>query len=123
MKTLLLIAALSVACTPAERARLGVPVISQIDAIGSTLAQAVGWCEDHGADRAAVDDARKAIQEKDLGAAIERIHVILQKSAESGEKIPVEVVALVETARGALAAQAIQDGMRALSTGGASSRR
>lgn len=102
-------------CTPAERAKLGVPILTQADAIAMTLAQAAGWCESHGADQAAVADAKKAIDEKDLARAVEVIRAILQKSAASGEKIPPEVVGFVDTAAGALAAEAVQNGMRALS--------
>lgn len=102
-------------CTPAERRALGVPVLSQIDAIGSTLAQAVGWCEDHGATPETVLTARKAIADKDPGAAVDVVRAMLEASAKAGEPIPPEVVALVQTAEGAIAAESIQNGMRALS--------
>jgi hypothetical protein len=106
---------LSMGCTPAERAALGVPVLSQIDAIGSTLAQAVGWCSEHGASPESVLQARQAIADKDPGSAVDVVRKMLEASAKAGEPIPPDVVALVQTVEGALAAQSIQNGMRALS--------
>jgi|GEM_PF-6219371 len=106
------------ACTPAQRAQV-IPVLSQVDAIGSTVAQAIAWCEDHGAEPADVLEALKAVSEKDPGTAAVVAHRILSKMSAKGVPIPPEIVALVQTAEGALAAQAIQDGMTRLSTGGA----
>jgi hypothetical protein len=105
----------STACTPAERAALGVPVLSQVDAIGSTLANAVGWCDSHGASPENVLRARQAIADKDPGSAVDVVRGMLEASAKAGEPVPPEVVALVQTVEGALAAQAIQDGMTAIS--------
>lgn len=105
----------SSACTPAERAAFGVPVLSQVDAIGATIAEAVGWCADHGATPDNVLEARKAIADKDPGAAVDVVRKMLEASAKAGEPVPPEVVALVQTAEGALAAQAIQEGMSAVS--------
>lgn len=102
-------------CTPADRQNLGVPTLSQIDAIGSTVAQAIKWCEDHGADPDDVLAAFKAISDKDPGTAAVVVHRILGKLVDKGVPIPSEIVALVQTAEGAMAAQAVQDGMRALS--------
>lgn len=112
---LVLLAVSSSACTPAERAALGVPVIPQIDAIGSVLAEAVGWCADHGATPATVLEARQAIADKDPGTAVDVVRKMLEASAKAGEPIPPQIVSLVETAEGAIAAQAVQDGMRAVS--------
>lgn len=99
-------------CTPTQRS---LPVLSQVDAIGATLAQAVGWCADHGATPENVLQAHKAIADKDPGAAVDVVRKMLEASAKAGEPVPPEVVALVQTAEGALAAQAIQDGMQAVS--------
>lgn len=106
---------LSYACNPAQRAALGVPALSQVDAVGVALSHAVGWCEAHGADEEAVTLARIAIAKHDTGAAISVVRKLLIASAAAGEPIPPEVVALVELAQGAMYSQAIQDGMRAVS--------
>lgn len=106
---------LAYACTPTQRAALGVPALSQVDAIGVALSHAVGWCEAHGADEEAIALARIAIAKHDTGAAISVVRKLLIASAAAGEPIPPEVVALVELAQGAMYSQAIQDGMRAVS--------
>ena len=117
LSRLVLIALLALyGCTPAERAKLAVPVLSQIDAIGATIAQAVGWCEDHGADEKSVLKALQAISDKDPVSAVEVVRGMLEASAKAGEPVPPEIVALVQTAEMAAAAEAVQDAMRALST-------
>jgi hypothetical protein len=103
-------------CTPAQREKLVVPTLTQVDAIGWTLMQALAWCEAHGVDAKSIAAAKEAIERKDLGQGIELIRKALEKTAESGEPVPPEVVALVQTAEGAIAAEAVQDGMRAIST-------
>lgn len=108
-------------CTPAEFQEAKavvvaeVPVLAQVDAIGRVIAQAVGWCEVHGATPDTVVEAKKAIADKDLPTAVDVVRKMLIASAKAGVPVPADVVALVETAEGAMAAEGIQDGMRALS--------
>jgi hypothetical protein len=102
-------------CTPAARQALGIPALSQIDSIGMTVAHVAGWCESHGATPANLDAARQAIQDRDAYRAIELLRTELGTLAKAGESVPPELVALLNTAEGALAAQAIGNGMRALS--------
>lgn len=103
-------------CTPAQREKLAVPTLSQIDAIGSTIAQATEWARDHGADEKLALQALQAISDKDPKQAVDILRKMLEALAAKGEPVPPQVVALVQTAEGALAAQAVQDGMRSLST-------
>jgi len=103
-----------VSCTPTQRAALGVPALSQADAIGIAVSHAVGWCEAHGADATAVQTARTALVERDPGLAITVVRKMLIVSAAVGEFVPRELVATVELAEGLLAAKAIQEGMQAI---------
>lgn len=111
----ILLAGCTSSCTPAQRAALHVPALSQIDSIGMTVARVAGWCEDAGAD---VSDARKALDEKDPYRAIEALRKSFALLATAGHPVPPEVVAAVNVAEGALAAQAVAEGMRALSRDG-----
>lgn len=101
-------------CTPAWRQALAVPVVSQADAIAMTLERAVDWAADHGVDAEAIQDARHVIATKDLGTAVELAKKLLEASAKAGEQVPPELVALVDVAEGALAAESVEKGMRAL---------
>lgn len=116
---LIALAALSpvIFCTPAQRAKLTVPTLSQIDAIGSTIAQAVEWARDHGVDDELALQALQAISDKDPRQALDITRKMLEALAAKGEPVPPGIVALVQTAEGALAAESIQNGMRALSAG------
>lgn len=100
------------ACTPAQRA--GLPVLSQLDAVGMGLSQVLGYCEDHKADAAQIAAAYDALERKKHQEAVSIAAVLLRTIGER-EQVDREVVALLKLAEGALAAQAIQDGMRALS--------
>lgn len=110
-----LVALLLFCCTPAERAKLNVPVVSTIDAVGMQVAQVLGWCQAHGVDGQTLLDAKRAADEKDFGTALDLSRKILSKTAEAGEPVPKELVGIITTAEGALAAEGVQDGMRALS--------
>lgn len=108
-------------CTPAELqtakkvAIAEIPVLAQVDAIGAVIAQAVGWCEVHGATPDTVAEAKQAIANKDLPTAVDVVRKMLIANAAAGVPIPGDVVALVQTAEGAMAADGIEKGMRALS--------
>ena len=101
-------------CTPQQRQALALPVVTQADAIAMTISKAVDWAADHGVNPETIQDARHVIETRDLPTAVELAKRLLQASADAGEQVPPELVALIQTAEGALAAQGIQDGMRAL---------
>ena len=102
-------------CTPAQREKLAVPTLSLIDALGSTIDQAAEWARDHGADEQLVLETLQAVSDKDPRRAVTIVRKLLEALAAKGEPIPPQVVALVQTTEYALAAEAIQDAMRALS--------
>jgi hypothetical protein len=106
---------LTAACTPAQRA--GIPVVSQIDAVGMALSDVLGWCDSHGADKGGLAEALRALQREDYSTAAAQTAVLMRDVGER-EHVPRDVVAMLRLVEGALAAQAIQDGMRALSGGG-----
>ena len=100
-------------CTPAERA--GIPVLSQVDAIGMGVAQIVGWCEKRGVEPETVASALKAAQKRDYRTALALLGDVVARSRAAGDPIPAEVEMTLRLAEGAVAAQAIEDGMRAVS--------
>lgn len=104
---------LLVACTPAQRAL--VPILSQVDAIGMGVSQVMGWCDKAGADRATLARAQQAVKDRDYAQAIVLASEMAAELRRHGEPIPDEAFVTLKLAEGALAAQAIQDGMRALS--------
>jgi hypothetical protein len=107
----------AVSCTPAERAAL--PVLSTIDAVGIEVSHVLGWCSEHDLSPDTIAQAQKAVSQKDYSAAVELTYELLQAASKAGDPVPKELVAALEVTRGALAAEAIQAGMSALSTGGA----
>lgn len=107
--------ALMVACTPADRA--GIPVLSQVDAIGMGVSRVLGWCEANGADAERTERARQAVAERDYRAAVALAADVVRELRAAGQPVPEETEVMLRLAEGAMAAQAIQDGMRALSGG------
>lgn len=106
-----------VALVPACSARLnGVPVLSTIDAVGRGVSHVLGWCEERGIDPGTVQTAKQAVVDRDYGTALEIAKTLVQKSRAAGDPIPEQTEVLLRLAEGALAAQAVQDGMRALSS-------
>lgn len=93
----------------------GVPALSALDAIGRGVAHVVGWCEDRGIQPATVETARQAIADRDYPTALDLATRLVAAARAKGDPIPEEVEVTLRLAEGALAAQAIQDGMRALS--------
>ena len=96
--------------------RSGVPVLSTIDAVGRGVSQVLGWCEERGIDPVAVAAAKQAVVDRDYGTALELAKALVQKSRSAGDPIPEETEVVLRLTEGALAAQAVQEGMRALST-------
>jgi hypothetical protein len=100
-------------CTPAARA--GIPVLSTIDAIGMGISQIAGWCNDRGIEPETVTSALKAAQEKDYRTALALLGDAVARSRAAGDPIPADVEMTLRLAEGAVAATAIEQGMRALS--------
>ena len=103
---------IAIGCTPAERA--GMPVVSTVDAVGKGLASVMHWCDDAGADPRAVLLAQEALERGHIHQAAAWSAIMLRELAKS-EAVPEDVVVTLRLVEGALAAQAVADGMRALS--------
>jgi hypothetical protein len=103
-------------CSPAERA--GIPIISQIDAVGMKAAQLLGWCESHGGDAVAVKRAADALADEDYITAIEETTRIVEALRRAGKPIPSEIEIGLRLAQGTLeglkTAQALENASRAL---------
>lgn len=101
-------------CTPAQRA--GLPVLSTVDAIGIQVAHAMQWCDDHGVDQDLVQKVKHAADAKDFPTTIALLRKGFEVAAKNGQAVPAEIVATVDVLEQALAAQAVGEAMRALST-------
>ena len=101
------------ACTPAERA--GIPVLSTIDAIGMGVSRVAGWCEDRGIEPETVASAKRLADTKDYTGALALLNDLVTKARAAGDPIPADVEMTLRLAEGAMAAEAVQEGMRALS--------
>jgi hypothetical protein len=105
-------------CSPAERA--GVPILSQVDAIGIGLSRVLGWCEGHRVDGPTLERARRAAADKDYGQALALTADLVAAARAAGDPVPEDVEVTLRLAEGAVAAHAVEVGMRALSTPAAS---
>jgi len=95
-------------CTPAA--------LSAADLVGRSAARVLGWCENTpGANTSRLAQAKKAIEDEDLLTAAALLHQAVTELRESGKEPPADVAGS-QMLLGALAAEAIQNGMRALST-------
>jgi hypothetical protein len=111
--TALWVALLSLSgCAALEK---GVPALTVIDAVGRGLSQVLGWCEKRGIDPTTVRDAEQAVAEKDYGRAVELAASLVEKSRAAGDPVPEDVEVVLRLAEGAIAAQAVQEGMSAIS--------
>ncbi len=113
LNTLLL--GILVPCIACSSLAPGIPVLSTVDAIGRGVAHVVGWCEERGVEPATVASAKQAVADRDYRLALDLISRAVTASRKAGDPIPEDVEVTLRLAEGALAAQAIQDGMRALS--------
>lgn len=109
----LLLLPIASACTPAARAKV-LPVLSAVDAVGVTVANALGWCQDHGVDETTLSRARRAAEHRDYGEAVAIARHLLDVSAKAGVDVPTELVASLTLAQQILDVQGLQAGMRAL---------
>ena len=112
-KLLALVVVVCIACTPAERA--GVPILSTVDAIGVAASRVLGWCGEHEADAGKLLRARQAVKDRDYQVAFQLAGELVQELRDRGEPVPEETEAMLRLAQGAMAAQAIEGAMRALS--------
>lgn len=114
-KTILLVSLVAAlllgGCNPAAF----VPVLSTVDAVGRGLSRVLGWCDDHGVDAAKLAEAKKVAESKDYQQALVMAVELVSKARAAGEPVPEDIEVMLRLAEGAMAAQAIQDGMRALS--------
>jgi hypothetical protein len=95
-------------CTPSA--------LSAADLVGRSAARVLGWCENTpGANSSRLAQAKKAIEDEDLLTAAALLHQAVNELRESGKEPPADVAGS-QMLLGALAAEAIQNGMRALST-------
>lgn len=94
-------------CTPAA--------LSAADLVGRSAARVLGWCENTpGANTSRLAQAKKAIEDEDLLTAAALLHQAVNELRERGKEPPADVAGS-QMLLGALAAEAIQNGMRALS--------
>jgi hypothetical protein len=94
-------------CTPA--------MLSAADLIGRSAARVLGWCENApGAEPSRLAQARKAVDEKDYITAAMLLHQAVNDLRAAGTEPPPDIAGS-QMLLGALAAEAIQNGMRALS--------
>jgi hypothetical protein len=100
-------------CSPAQLA--GVPALTTLDAIGRGVSVVLQWCQARGIQPETIASAQKAIAEKDYPYALDLLGRVVTASRAAGDPIPESVEVTLRLAEGAVAAQAIQDGMRALS--------
>jgi hypothetical protein len=100
-------------CTPKQRA--GIPVLSTVDAVGMGLADVMGWCEDAGANATTLARAQQAYSDKDYRQAVALLTDVATSLRKNGADLPDSAFAVLKMAEGALAADAIEQGMRAIS--------
>lgn len=93
----------------------GVPVLSTADAVGRGLSHVLGWCKDAGADETTLARALEAYERKEHAEAVSLAVDMVKNLRAAGRDVPEETEVLLRLAQGALAAQAIDDGMSALS--------
>lgn len=91
------------------------PALTQGQAIAIEVEQLADLAKQYGVTPAAIQSAGEAATQKHFGEAVELIYQGLAVAAKAGHAVPANVVATVEVLRAALAAQSVQDGMRALS--------
>lgn len=109
----LIFALMLVGCTPA--ARKGIPVLSTVDAVGMGIADVMGWCEDAGANATTLARAQRAYADKDYRQAVALLTDVATSLRKQGADLPDSAFAVLKMAEGALAADAIQNGLRAIS--------
>ena len=93
----------------------GVPVLSALDAAGRGAAQVLGWCEDRGVDPSTVQQGYTAIKEEDYGTLYDVLRKAMAQARSKGHPVPEKTEILFELTQEALAAQGVEQGMRALS--------
>lgn len=111
--TVALVASLTLGCTPTQRAGLQ-KALSTADAVSRGVSKVLSWCEEHDASIDDVIKAHKALKEKNYLEAANLAAKIVEGVGEH-EAVPEEIAVLTALVRGAAAAQAIDDGMSAVS--------
>ena len=108
---------LALSCGPAATAAVA-GIVQLVDTVGHAVASVAGWC-DQNADKVAdakdrLTRAKQAVDDRDLLAASGLLVQLADDVEKTGPKMPDEV-RQARMLLGLLAAQAIQDGLRALS--------
>ncbi len=88
--------------------------LTAIDVIGRSTAKVLGWCESNAAGDSRLAQARDAYEKKDFLAAAVLLQQIVADLRTTGKE-PSEDVKQSERLLGALAAEGMQDGLRAIS--------
>lgn len=109
-----LIALILPACSPASTPA-GVPTLTQLDAIARGASSVLEWTRARGIQPETVLSAQKAVAEKDYGYALDLLGRVVAASRKAGDPVPESVEVTLRLAEGAMAAQGIEQGMRALS--------
>ena len=107
----LLIALSALGCTGSNSA---VPVLSTVDAIGKGVSKLLGWCEEHDVSIEDVLKAKKALDEGRYAEAATLAAKLVEAVGEH-EDVPDEIALLAGLVKAAAAAQAIDEGMSAIS--------
>ena len=93
----------------------GVPVLTALDAMGRGAAQVLGYCEDRGVDASTVKQGYDALAKEDYAALHDILEQVMVKARAQGDPIPEQTEVVFELTQQALAAHAIEQGMRAAS--------
>jgi hypothetical protein len=88
--------------------------LTAIDVIGRSTAKVLGWCETNAAGDSRLAQARDAYEKKDFLAAAVILQQVVADVRALGKE-PSDDIKQSERLLGALAAEGIQDGMRAVS--------
>lgn len=91
------------------------PILSTADAVGRGVAHVFGWCRDNHADPALLAQALESARAGDYAAGLEVLAKAIEALKAAGVTPPPETATILDLAREAAAARAIEQGMRALS--------
>lgn len=112
-------------CSPADLAAgagAASAVLTTAEAFVTGIMHVLDWLKTRGVDPQTVKDAYAAAQDKDYGMAVAIASELVSKARAAGDPIPEYVETELRMAEGLLASKAVEQGMRALSTGGGPSK-
>ncbi len=91
-------------------------VLRDVDSVGRGVAHVLGWCESAGGDATRIAAAAEAARHGDYPTALEQAKAVVSELRAGGTVVPDETATLLELAEQVLAARAVEQGMRAVST-------